>query len=197
MLVLVPGVMFELWLAARLAALAAHRPHIAEIGRSLWRSAVVMAAVLLAYPALFGFRAAPALIILLPGNVLQGVGALTLVFLCRVLASLVPALRVRTGMLDTLQGMAAVAVLFAWYSHYLGALSTSVWPGLLAALALWGLSVLMPALAAGLGRDFGAGLAARFGIASLEPLCGQAMGMAAVAPIVMLYGYLLGMQLAM
>lgn len=201
MLVLMVGVSLELWLTRRLAGLARGRSRSVRawqgVGMSLWRGVVMMAAVLVTYPALFGFRAAPPLATLVPGEAARGAALLGLVVLGRVLAPLLPALRKRPGMLDAVQGMGVAAVLFTSYADYLGALSVSVWPGLLAAVALAALSALLPALAAGLGRDFGAGLDARRGSSGLAPLFGETMGMAAVAPIVMLYGYLLGMQLAL
>ena len=95
-------------------------------------------------------------------------------------------------LLDCAQGCAATALLFTTYADYLGALSATAWPGIPSALALVGMSVLLPGLASGLARDFGARWGA--GVADcLAELC----GMAAVAPIVLLYAYLLGMQLAM
>lgn len=201
MLVLVLGVSFELWLGGRLARLVYHHPLFARVWHSvcapLLRSAVIMAAVLSAYPALFGFRAAPSLMSLMPSEAARGGTLLGLVYLCRVVAPLVPPLRLRPGLLDAVQGMCAVAVVFAWFADYLGAVSASVWPGLLAALALLGMSALLPALAAGLGRDFGAHLDSRYRVNGLDQLFAQTMGMVAVAPIVMIYGYLLGTQLGM
>lgn len=201
MLVLVLGVSFELWLGGWLARLACHNPAFPRMWDGfvapLLRSAVIMAAVLSAYPALFGFRAAPSLMSLMPSEAARGGTLFGLVYLCRVVAPLVPPLRLRPGLLDAVQGMCAVAVVFAWFADYLGAVSASVWPGLLAALALLGMSALLPALAAGLGRDFGAYLDSRYRLNGLDQLFGRAMGMVAVAPIVMLYGYLLGMQLGM
>lgn len=201
MLVLVLGVSFELWLGGWLARLAYDNPAFPRLWDSvcapLLRSAVIMAAVLVAYPALFGFRAAPSLMTLMPSDAARGGTLFGLIYLCRVLAPLVPPLRLRPGLLDAVQGMCAVAVVFAWFADYLGAVSASVWPGLLAALALCGMSMLLPALAAGLGRDFGAQLDSRYAVNGLDQLFGQTMGMVAVAPIVMFYGYLLGIQLSM
>ena len=103
----------------------------------------------------------------------------------------------RTGLVDALQGVGAAALLFVGFSKHVGALSASPWPGALGAVALFGLCWLLPALAAGLGHDMGARFDARRGTRGLDQWLGQAMGMVAVAPVVMLYGYLLGTQLAM
>ncbi|MCC6709781.1 MAG: hypothetical protein IT492_19685 [Gammaproteobacteria bacterium] len=200
MAVLVAGVCLELWLTRRLARLAHDHPRMPglwqRLGAPLWRGAVIVTAVLFAYPALFGFRAAPSFDTLMPADALRGGAWLLAVLLARVVAPmLLPS--ARPGLLDALQGMGAVALLFAWFADYLGAVSASLWPGLLGALALLGLSSLLPALAAGLGQDFGARLDARRNGKGLAQLFGHAMGMVAVAPIVILYGYLLGMQLAM
>lgn len=200
MAVLVLGVSLELWLASRLARLAHHHPRWPglwqRLGAPLLRGAVIVAAVLFAYPALFGFRAAPSFYTLMPDDTLRGGAWLGAVFLARLVAPmLLPS--PRPGLLDAVQGMAAVALVFMWFADYLGAISASLWPGLLGALALAGLTALLPALAAGLGHDFGARLDARRNCTGLAQLFGHAMGMVAVAPIVILYGYLLGMQLAM
>ena len=201
MLVLVLGVSLELWLGSWLARLACDNPVFPRVWDSvcapLLRSAVIMAAVLAAYPALFGFRAAPALMSLMPSEAARGGTLFGLIYLGRVVAPLLPPLHMRPGMLDAVQGMCAVAVVFTWFADYLGAVSASVWPGLLSALTLFGMSVLLPALAAGLGRDFGAHLDSRYHFNGLDQLLGRALGMVAVAPIMMLYGYLLGMQLGM
>ena len=53
----------------------------------------------------------------------------------------------------------------------------------------------MPALAAGLGHDFGARISEGRAMVGLAALCGNTMGMVAVAPIMMIYGYLLGLQI--
>ncbi|MBK6660328.1 MAG: hypothetical protein IPG43_20295 [Proteobacteria bacterium] len=196
MLVLVAGVSFELWLARRVAS----RPMLTRLwlglGAPLLRSAMIVGAVLVAYPALFGFRAAPTLATLMHEGAARG--GLWLIALCaaRLLVPL-PLSSSRTGLVDALQGVGAAALLFVGFSRHVGALSASPWPGALGAMALFGLCWLLPALAAGLGHDMGARFDARRGTRGLDQWLGQAMGMVAVAPVVMLYGYLLGTQLAM
>ncbi len=196
MLVLVLGVSLEL------SVTRGPRPRSNDetVSARLWtwlcapliRGAAIVGAVLWTYPAVFGFRAAPPLAQLLSADGARGALLLGLVLLCRLFAPLAAALRGRPGLIDCMQGMLAAAVVFGGFARYLGALSANAWPGVAAAIALLGMSVLLPALAAGLGRDF----ATRWSSAHAEWL-GQTLGMAAVAPIVTLYGYLLGMQIAM
>ena len=201
MLVLVAGVSLELALTRWLTR---HAPGHARrvrlwhgLGAPLLCSAVIVAAVFGAYPALFGFRAAPALPMLMDEGATL-VGGLLLVAIClaRLLAPLLPT-ALRSGLLDSMQAMGASALVFSWFASDVGAGSAHPWPGALGALSLLGLACLLPPLASGLGADLGARLDARRGGRGLEQWFGQAMGMVAVAPIVILYGYLLGMQLGM
>ena len=197
MLVLVLGVMLELSVTRSLRPRANDETKAAA---RLWtwpcapllRGIVIVSAVLWTYPALFGFRVAPPLAQLLPADGARGALLLGLVLFGRLLAPLIAALGRRPALVDCLQGMLAVAVVFEGFAKYLGALSASVWPGLAAVIALVAMSVLLPALAAGLGRDF----ATRWSSGLAEWL-GQSLAMAAVAAIVTLYGYLLGMQVGM
>ena len=199
MLVLVLGVALELWLEMRLARLLHNNPSFTRLWHSLCapllRSALIVAAVLLAYPALFGFRAGPPLATLLTADSACFGTLFGLVFLCRICAPLLSAVRARPGLLDAVQGLLAVALMFVWFADYLGALSVSLWPGLAAGAALAGLCMVMPSLAASLGHDFGARWDQRCATIGLDQLFGKIMGMVAVAPIMTLYGYLLGLQI--
>ncbi len=201
MLVLAVGVGVELKLGPWLARLASDKPRFGRAWQTLYapllRSAVIVGAVLGAYPALFGFRAAPALSTLFSVEMGRSAILLGLVCLLRLLAPWLAALRARPATLDAVQSLGAVAVVFVYYADYLGAVSASAWPGLLSALALGGLCTLLPALAAGLGRDFGARLGLRLDLNGLDECCAQGATMLAVAPLTMLYGYMLGDQLGM
>jgi hypothetical protein len=199
MFVLVLGVAIELWLEDRLTRLLRTNPAFPWLWQTLCapllRSALLVGGALFAYPALFGFRNAPAL-----GNLLPSEGArfgtlLALVFLARFIVPRVLRLSDRPAVLDAMQGLIAVAVIFSWFADYLGAVSVSLWPGVVASLALLGLCMVMPSLATGLGHDFGARCDQHWATLGLDQLFGKAMGMVAVAPIMTLYGYLLGSQL--
>ena len=199
MLVLVFGVALELWLEERLSRAMHANPAFPWLWRELCapllRSALVVGGALFAYPALFGFRSAPSLTTLLPANSARFGTLLAMVFLARFIAPRLLRLRGRPGMLDALQGLIAVAVIFSWFAEYLGAVSVSLWPGIAASLALLGLCFVMPSLAAGLGHDFGARCDLRCATVGLDQFFGKAMGMVAVAPIMTFYGYLLGLQI--
>ena len=199
MLVLVTGVALERCLERCLAPRLRTQPAVARwwrrLGAPSLRSALIVSAVALAYPALFGLRAAPPLVALLANDRVSLGVSLGLVFLARPLALRLAAVRARPGLLDALQGLFAVAVMFRWFAAYLGAASVSLWPGFAAAAVLAALCLVMPSLAAGLGYDFGARVVQDRALDTLAPLCGNAMGMIAVAPIMMIYGYLLGLQI--
>ena len=201
MLVLVSGVGVELKLGQWLTRLASDKARFTRVWHRLYapllRTAVIVGAVLWAYPALFGFRAAPALSTLFGVDMARSGILFGLVFLLRLLAPWLAPLRARPATLDAAQSLGAVAVVFMCYAGYLGAVSASAWPGLLSALALGGLCTLLPALAAGLGRDFGARLGLRLDLKGLDEYCAQGATMLAIAPLTMLYGYLLGDQLGM
>lgn len=199
MLVLVLGVAMELWLETRLVRLLQTNPAFPWLWQTLCapllRSALMVGGVLFAYPALFGFRTAPPITTLLPANSARFGTLLALVFLARFIAPRVLRLQGRPGLLDAMQGLLAVAVIFTWFADYLGAVSVSLWPGIAASVALVGLCMVMPSLAAGLGHDFGARCDQRWATLGLDQLFGKAMGMVAVAPIMTFYGYLLGLQI--
>lgn len=199
MFALVLGVAAELWLQARLARLLHTNPAFPwlwqELCAPMLRSALMVGGAIFAYPALFGLRSAPSLGSLLPADSARFGTLLALVFLSRFIAPRVLRLRDRPGMFDAMQGLLAVAVLFAWFADYLGAVSVSLWPGIAAGLALLGLCMVMPSLAAGLGHDFGARCDLRWATLGFDQLFGKAMSMVAIAPIMTFYGYLLGLQI--
>ena len=199
MLVLLLGVALEQWLDAGLAQRLRGRPVLLwswdHIGAPLLHASVMVGAVLFAFPALFGLRAAPPLAELMPADSARFGTLLGAAFLAHLCAPLVPLLKSRVGLLSAAQGLITVSFLFVWLAGYLGAGGASCWPGVAGAAALLGLSMIAPALAAALGADLGARCDRRFKTRGLSRLLGSAMEMLGLAPILTLYGYLLGLQL--
>lgn len=142
--------------------------------------------VLLAYPQLFGRHDAPALRDILFGVQGRADRLITVLFLTGLLLPSLPGLRRMPGLTLPLQGMAGVALLFAWTAQALGA-DVSVFPASAQCLALGALG----ALAAGLARLMTAGVG--------EPVVRQDLQDLLLlwlqAPILLVYGRMLGAHL--
>lgn len=182
-----------------LIALEQKLAHLARNDRSLaWLSAhlyvplartlVLVAFVLLAYPALLGLEAAPPL-----GLVLRDGHAdvlITTLFCASLALPLVPVVRAVPGAVLAGQGILACCLLTSWVAAALGAPEPRLWMGWLIALQV--LAILIAgryaarALIALYPRDPGAGFAA---------MAGEAARLASELPVVALYGWALGRQL--
>jgi hypothetical protein len=102
----------------------------------------------------------------------------------------------RAALLLPLQGLIATAMLFSWYADYIGATAAGVWPGW-PPLALILLFVVVGHRVAAWGaRHLGRALDARYATVGLERLVLNAVELVAQAPVMLLYGYALGRQVA-
>jgi hypothetical protein len=160
------------------------------------RAAVIVTFVLLAYPALFGLRYAPEIARLLAEESLRLNNLLGILFLSTLLLPLLPPFTKRTELIVPLQGVIATAAVFTWYTDYLGATSASVWPGLPSALLIAAIIVFGHRLAAHTGRRLGHALDVAFHTTGFDRVVPNAMELLAQAPIILIYGYVLGRQIA-
>ncbi|MEQ8233762.1 MAG: hypothetical protein RLW61_05270 [Gammaproteobacteria bacterium] len=162
----------------------------------LWRALAIVAFVLLAYPATYGVRRAPDYAALVADGALGATALVNVTFLATLLLPLVPWLRRHGGVLLALQGTLATAMVFGWYAAYIRASNVGYWPGLAPALVVIVVAVLGYQAAQLVGRSCGELLDAALGTAGLARIAAHACGQLMLAPAVLLYGYALGLQIA-
>ena len=158
----------------------------------LWRALAIAGFVLLAYPASYGVRRAPGLAALAADGTVGATALVNILFL----ATLVPPLRRHGGLLLATQGGLATAIVFGWYAAYIGARSVSYWPGLSPALLVVMMAVLGYRAAQVLGRTIGESLDGWLGTHGLAQILAHTCAQVMRAPAVLLYGYALGVQIA-
>lgn len=162
----------------------------------LLRAATLVAFVWLAYPAIFGMQYAPAFEALLGDDTLRLNTLLGLLFLCTLLLPLFPLFARRVELVLPLQGLIATAAVFDWYTGYLGATAASIWPGMLPAALLLAIIVFGHRIAARVGQHAGHTLDERFATRGFERIVPNAIELLAQAPVMLLYGFALGRQIA-
>ncbi len=165
-------------------------------GVPLMRAVIVAGFVLLAYPALFGVRSAPAIAALLGDGSLRLTNLVNVLFVLSVLLPLVLPLPARSAWLVPVQGLIATAMVFGWYTDYIGALSIGWWPGLAPIAVVVVMAVVSHRLAAESGQLIGAHLDALLGTEGLERIVPNATELVAQLPAVLYYGLSLGRQIA-
>jgi hypothetical protein len=162
----------------------------------LLRAVLVTALVIALYPSLFGLVEAPAIGELFAGgharlnNLLGGVFLFTLLLPAIPLASREPAFML------PLQGILATAIVYNWLTRYLGATAVAIWPGNLAALTLLVLAWFSHQFARTLAAGIGATLDQAWHLDGTAIPLQRGIALLAQGPIVLLYGYLLGRQIA-
>ena len=160
------------------------------------RAALIVAFVICAYPALFGVHQAPGVHQLLADDTLRLNNLIGILFLCTLLCPLLPVFHQHAGLLLSLQSVIATAVVFGWFTHYLGATAASAWPGLGPAAVLLGVIVVGNQIAGMLARELGTSLDSAFDTEGLDRITLNVMELLAQAPVILVYGYALGMQIA-
>ncbi|MEQ8663464.1 MAG: hypothetical protein RLW62_21815 [Gammaproteobacteria bacterium] len=164
--------------------------------RPLWRALAIVGFVLIAYPASYGVRHAPDLAALAADGALGATALLNVTFLATLVLPAIPWLRRHGGVVLALQGGLATAMVFGWYAAYIRASSVGYWPGLTPALVVMAVAVLGYQAAELIGRTLGELLDDALGTAGLARILAHACAQAMLAPAVLLYGYALGLQIA-
>ena len=160
------------------------------------RAAVIVAFVFLAYPSLFGMRHAPEIERLLTEESLRLNNLLGILFVCTLLLPLVPPFRKRTELIVPLQGIIATGAVFTWYTEYLGATAATAWPGMATALLIVCIVVFGHWLATQSGQRLGHVLDVAFNTTGFDRVVPNAMELLIQAPVILIYGYALGRQIA-
>lgn len=160
------------------------------------RAAIITGFVLVAYPALFGVRVAPPLANLLDAGSARVNTLIGLLFVVSLLLPLSQVVVQRSALLVPLQGLIATAFVFAWYADYLGVTTATLWPGSLRALLLAALMVFAHRAATAVAQRLGQILDARLATQGAERLVLNSAELLAQAPVMLLYGYVLGQQIA-
>ena len=123
--VLLAGVIVEPFIEYRITRLHAGGAVLEAAWRHvfgpLMRAALIAAFVLIAYPALIGVRSAPPLAILLEDSSIGITGLLNMLFVLSVVLPIVVRPLRRPGLIVPIQGLVATAVVFSWFTAYLGA----------------------------------------------------------------------------
>lgn len=162
----------------------------------LLRALYVAGFVLLAYPSLYGVRSAPAIADLVAGGSLRLTNLVNVLFVVSLLLPLLlPNFR-RTALLVPAQGLLATAMVFSWYTDYIGAASIGWWPGMAPALAIAVMVVIGHRLALETGLVLGDRADAWFGTDGLRRVLPHAAELVAQLPAVIYYGLSLGRQIA-
>ena len=162
----------------------------------LLRAALLFGFVLLAYPPLFGLRSAPPLAMLVADPHARPSTVLGVMLLVSLSAPVLRLFARHTEIVLPLQGVLATAFLFHWLASYLHVTVASAWPGAASALLLVALAYFAGLAASLVARALGSGLNAGLEIADGEVLTASAGTLLAQVPVVLLYGAMLGRQLA-
>jgi hypothetical protein len=162
----------------------------------LLRALIIAGFVLLAYPALYGVRSAPTIAALLAEGTLRLTNLVNVLFLLSLLLPLlVPNFR-RTAWLVPVQGLIATAMVFDWYTEYIGAVSIDWWPGAAPAAVVAVMVIVSHRLAADAGQTLGQRVDGLLGTRGFERLVPNATELVAQLPAVLYYGLSLGRQIA-
>lgn len=206
-----PGVLLALLLFAAIGLaepFVEHRLHSALEGNHafhwawehffapLARAAALVAFVWIAYPAIYGVQFAPEFAALIGESALQLNSLLGVLFMCTLLLPLFPLFANRVELILPLQGLIATATVFDWYTDYLGATAANAWPGTPAAALIAAIVIFGHRLAARLGHIAGHWLDDAFITRGFERIVPNALELLAQAPVMLLYGFALGRQIA-
>ena len=153
----------------------------------LMRATIIVVFVLVAYPSLFGVQHAPPLTELLGRDALRFGNLLGMVFVVTLILPTFAVIYRHAELLMPAQGLIATAVVFDWFTDYLGATAASPWPGTGPAALLMLLILFGHRAALFSGRVLGK---------TLDRIVVNSAELAAQAPVILVYGYGLGIQLA-
>lgn len=162
----------------------------------LLRALALVVFVYLAYPGLFGLRVAPAVVDLLTNSDAQLNAVIGNLFFIGFLASLIPGFSKYPEFILPLQGCLAAGYFFFWLTAYLGITTASLWPGLDVALAMLIVSYTGHRIGGHLGRMIGTWVDGRNATRGYDRVAVHVVELLAQIPVVVLFGYGLGRQLA-
>ena len=162
----------------------------------LIRAIMLVVFVYLAYPGLFGLRVAPSVIELLTNSEARLNTVIGALFFAGFLASLIPGFSKHPEFVLPLQGCLAAGYFFFWLTSYLGITTASLWPGLDIFLAMVIVSYVGHRIGGHLGRLIGTWIDGKRNTLGYDRVAVHVVELLAQIPVVVLFGYGLGRQLA-
>jgi hypothetical protein len=162
----------------------------------LLRAAMLIVFVYLAYPASFGLTVAPTIAELIAGDDVQFSNIAGVVFLVGFLASLIPGLGRNPEFVLPIQGCLATGYVFYGLTGYLGVTTANLWPGIEILLTMIVVSFFAHRLGRVAAKAFGDWLDSALNTRGYDLVIVHAVELLAQIPVVLLFGYGLGRQLA-
>jgi len=162
----------------------------------LVRALMLVTFVYLAYPGIFGLRVAPPIVELVSGGEARLNTLVGLLFFAGFIASLVPGLARHPEFVLPLQGSLAAGYFFFWLTTYLGVTTASLWPGIDVLLVMLCFSYAGHRIAGRLGKFLGDWIDDRKNTRGYDRVIVHMVELLAQVPVILLFGYGLGRQLA-
>jgi len=186
----------EAWLHDVFAGNAAFQWGWDQFFAPLLRAAMLIVFVYLAYPALFGLTSAPPIAELIAGDDVRFSNIAGVIFLVGFLASLIPGLGRNPEIILPVQGCLATGYVFYGLTGYLGVTTANLWPGIDVLLTMIIVSLFAHRLGRVAGKAFGDWLDGSLGTRGYDLVIVYAVELLAQIPVILLFGYGLGRQLA-
>ncbi|MEM7540308.1 MAG: hypothetical protein AAF384_01855 [Pseudomonadota bacterium] len=162
----------------------------------LLRSSILLGFVILLYPLLFGVQVAPDFRLLIAENALRLSNLMGLLLLLSLFLPLAPFFARRQHYILPLQGILATAFVFSWLTNYLGVTASGPWPGIDPAIAIGVLIFVGHRAANRLAAWAGPMLDEALGVSGSTRITLNIGELLAQAPVILLYGFALGRQIA-
>jgi hypothetical protein len=162
----------------------------------LLRAIILVVFVYLAYPGLFGLRVAPSIVELLTNSEARLNTVIGTLFFAGFVASLIPGFGKHPEFVLPLQGCLGAGYFFFWLTTYLGVTTASLWPGLDVFLVMVLVSYVGHRIGGHLGRLIGTWFDGKRDTLGYDRVAVHVVELLAQIPVVALFGYGLGRQLA-
>jgi hypothetical protein len=166
-----------------------------NIGMPLFRAALMLVFILLAYPLIFAIADAPSLQTLLDTDERRVNYLVNLLFLITLLFPLVPVLGKWEELILPTQAIAASATLFSWLAAHQGITDIQYWPGLNTALYILVLAFVTHWLAVIAFQYLGEAIDEKFNVTNAGQLLSRALVLFMQSPAILIYCAALGRQL--
>lgn len=162
----------------------------------LMRAAMLVVFVYLAYPALFGLTVAPTIGELLADDEVQTNNVIGVLIVGGFLVSLIPGLGRNSEIVLPIQGAMATAYVFHWLTNYIGVTTATFWPGVDILLTMIGVSFFAHRLSRFAGTACGDWLDRTLATRGYDLVVVHTFELLAQIPVILLFGYGLGRQIA-
>ncbi len=160
----------------------------------LYRAAILVIFIYLAYPLLFGLQEATAISTLLAESEGRTNALINVVFLSSLLLPLIPLVGKQIEFVLPIQAILCCMMVFSWLAEYLN-IEVSYWPGFVAVIVMTVLALLTHWLSVQLSRELGDKLDQKFHVLGFEKLIAEAIILFMQAPVILVYSLSLGAQL--